>query len=956
MSDLDFQALVQGIVSGELTGAQACQVIAEAGPAYTLPAPDPATDMMSVYIAREDRARALVAELESVLYRIDEVDASSLRAVGDAVIAGVSLISSSPAGSCVALGRRAMRLGEVETAIHFFTRGASAGAGRDPFVHCLCAGFLVGQLITAHRYSEVPRWLDVFTQSAQEQGLNGQLSLAMRFRALLLDGQGRAAEAHDAIRAAIELRGSLTPDEARDEEVRVPEAAFHSLAGRIARRLGRIDDSVAAYQRAYELFARDGDQIAAATALSDIGFTYLSIDEVPRADVYLGRAAALARQHGRDELADRWIREVSRKATPAVDLPQGSPGSSADAYSRMSDITARLRHGHRTGLLAQLRGLIDWAEDHHDLGLELTARSNLANLHDLAGQLFQAVLRDRSAAHLARRNGDLVTWLSLRANLANRYIRFGNEGCTQAGIVIRDALDRVEGLLDSTAGAESRQLIQGSAQRLHQDMVFLHLVKGDCAGLLSAAEHARARNTAGWIAAQRVIDQSALNDRKRELAQRQLQRLRAVDTEAEAYALGAELAAERLETLGTRREQALAGLTDLLADDPDLGAAVRLARGGRAASWEETREVLSATPDAAVLYLFCLPEGVVAVVLRATDVTPPAATLIPWTREERLRVLRRWSGPMVDGRGGDGLRLDESLVPFARTEADSERALRAVRDKFVSMLVPLFGDQWPARLAVVPHRELQLLPWHELFLPLRPDMCLTLAPSLQVLTECLRRSPTGSGSTVVVRDQTGTLDFPEREAELARRRGRVAEPRSLDELVASLETADLFHAAAHGVFDPDNPFRSGLVVFTADKDGPPPFTVGQVLSRVRMTDCSLVILSACESGLARQHAADEHTGLPGALLIAGAKAVIATQWPVRDDAALVTIGEFLRRWSGSGGTEPSPARALHEAKAAIRTMPREEVAARLGTDPGLAGQVPFQDPAYTAAFQVFGAW
>gem|GEM_PF-6177202 len=930
-------------------------MIAAESPAYARPAIRSSTDMMKVYLAWEDRAYALAAELTSVLSWTDGLDAAPLRAVGDVVVAGATLIGS-PVGACLILGQRAMELGDAGTAIHFFECGARAGDDRDLFAHCLCTGFLVEALLHAQRYSAVRPWLDMFIQAAHAQGLRGQLSLAMRCLALLLEAQGRAADALDAIREAIALRGSVTPDEAADEYVRVPEAVFHELAGRIARRLGRLDDGVAAFQEAYERFLADGDYLKAATALSDIGLTYQEVGDIRRADLYLLRAAALARGHGGGQLADRWIRDVSTSGTAPVTLPQGKPGSPEDARSRMSMLTALLRQRRTVGLSEEMTEIIAWAEENRDLGLELNARYNLANVHDVEGDLFQAVLRDRSAALLARRNGDLLKWLGLRSNLGHRYIRFGIGGCFQARVVIRDALDQVEGLLDDAVSTESRQLIQGAAERLHQDMVFLHLVAGDSTGLIGACEHARARNTAGWIAAQRVLDHCRLAAGDRGRAQQQLQRLRAADTESEEYALGGQLATERLRTLSTRREQALAGLEDLLADDPDLGATVRLARRGYAVPWDETREVLSAVPDAAILYLFCRPEGVVALMLRPTDVIPPQCRFIPWAHEERLPLMRGWSGPVAEDQGRGGFRLDRNLVPFASTTAGSYSAAQILHDKLISRLVPLFGREWPAQLAVVPHQELQLLPWHELFLPVRPDMCLTLAPSLQVLTECLRRDPTGTGSTVVVRDSTGTLPFAEREAELMRGRGHVVEPGSLDELVVSLETADLFHAAAHGAFDPDNPFRSGLVVFTADRNDPAPFSVAQVLSRVRMTDCRLVILSACESGLARQHAADEHTGLPGAFLIAGAKTVIATQWPVRDDVALLTVGEFLRRWSGADGSQPLPARALHEAKAEIRTMPRDEVAARLGADPGVPGPIPFQDPAYTAAFQVFGAW
>src|SRR5262249_26586237 len=159
-----------------------------------------------------------------------------------------------------------------------------------------------------------------------------------------------------------------------------------------------------------------------------------------------------------------------------------------------------------------------------------------------------------------------------------------------------------------------------------------------------------------------------------------------------------------------------------------------------------------------------------------------------------------------------------------------------------------------------------------------------------------------------------------------------------------LPDADLMLCAVHGVYDPVNPYRSGLIVFSSQMNALPGLSVADVLSQVRLPDCRLVILSACESGVSRQHAADEYTGLPAAFLIAGAKTVIATQWPVGDDAALLMTDEFMRRWQGGSGQEPSPARALHEARIAVRAMPGAEAARRLGARPESIAAFPFSNP------------
>ncbi len=105
----------------------------------------------------------------------------------------------------------------------------------------------------------------------------------------------------------------------------------------------------------------------------------------------------------------------------------------------------------------------------------------------------------------------------------------------------------------------------------------------------------------------------------------------------------------------------------------------------------------------------------------------------------------------------------------------------------------------------------------------------------------------------------------------------------------------------------------------------------------------LAFQSACESDVPDQRRPDEVIGFPGALVQAGVAGVIATQWPVRDQAALLLTLRFYRTWTP--GTPPLTAfcaaqRWLRDATVA------QLVALQAGRDPGPGApqaRRPFQD-------------
>jgi tetratricopeptide (TPR) repeat protein len=183
----------------------------------------------------------------------------------------------------------------------------------------------------------------------------------------------------------------------------------------------------------------------------------------------------------------------------------------------------------------------------------------------------------------------------------------------------------------------------------------------------------------------------------------------------------------------------------------------------------------------------------------------------------------------------------------------------------------------------------------------------------------------------------------------------------LGDVRPAMDGAGCLHFACHGRYQAGAPLASGLEL----ADGM--LTVEELLSAYPppLSRARLVVLAACESAVVDLRAPDEVVGLPAALVVAGAAAVVGSLWRVKDDPAGLFMADFYRRLRGTGPTtEPwAPARALHETQAWLRTVTVAELLATPGRlSPEVRSRLllwpsdgaPFADPCHWAAFIVMG--
>ncbi|HEY5927342.1 MAG TPA: CHAT domain-containing protein [Kofleriaceae bacterium] len=98
----------------------------------------------------------------------------------------------------------------------------------------------------------------------------------------------------------------------------------------------------------------------------------------------------------------------------------------------------------------------------------------------------------------------------------------------------------------------------------------------------------------------------------------------------------------------------------------------------------------------------------------------------------------------------------------------------------------------------------------------------------------------------------------------------------------------IIHIASHGLFETDYQALALTMRPEANEDG---FLLQSEIAELKL-DAELVVLSACETGRAHQVLAEPVSGLALALRTAGTRRLIASLWPVDDDATAELMKSF----------------------------------------------------------------
>ena len=143
---------------------------------------------------------------------------------------------------------------------------------------------------------------------------------------------------------------------------------------------------------------------------------------------------------------------------------------------------------------------------------------------------------------------------------------------------------------------------------------------------------------------------------------------------------------------------------------------------------------------------------------------------------------------------------------------------------------------------------------------------------------------------------------------------------NLTQLSSALEnnTSAYLHFATHGKFQWQDPLESGLVLANGEQ-----FKLSYLLSKSQLLKGNrLVVLSACETGIADASIPGEVFGMSYAFMKAGAPGVISTLWTVNDLSTAFLIGRFFQLHREQN---LEPPKALAQAQDWLRTVTNREL-------------------------------
>lgn len=342
--------------------------------------------------------------------------------------------------------------------------------------------------------------------------------------------------------------------------------------------------------------------------------------------------------------------------------------------------------------------------------------------------------------------------------------------------------------------------------------------------------------------------------------------------------------------------------------------------------------------DLAVLDFGVLPDRLVVIVLardRAEVHTLPHSAATVTALADTLRVSLREGKPWATA---------------------AEALAMATLDPVRPALQALF-DRGVTRLAVLPHLGLhgvpfEVLPWGDGLL--LDHAAVFNAPNLTALDIALHNPMKSKGDIDLLAVGDAHLDLPGARTEVQavaqlydRTALKLGPEATLAALRQGLTTARAAHLAVHGVQPrPNAPAALELA------DG---YLRAHEITELKL-QAELVVLSVCDSARGTPNRGDEVLEvLDRAFLEAGARAVVASRWPVHDEAS-VLFTTHLHRARQAGKPLLT---AFHEAQLALRAQGTNAVA-RSGTTRGLRAlsvhpaPESYAHPYYWAAFSLRG--
>ncbi|MBA2291738.1 MAG: CHAT domain-containing protein, partial [Gemmatimonadales bacterium] len=564
----------------------------------------------------------------------------------------------------------------------------------------------------------------------------------------------------------------------------------------------------------------------------------------------------------------------------------------------------------RAGNAGAARGHLDVAAAEFtrlgDVVAVAAALSQRADLEAEAGRLTTADSLFRLAgARIAGRSVPDVSW-RIHAGQADLHARRGRTA--DAARELRLSIRAIEQIGSSLRLAERRSATLADKWTVYQRLALIERNRGRVAESFAASEALRAREMVELLAMGRVDaprDTAAdLVAKEQDLRRRIGELSRTVQTTSPDWQF---IRGPDVGQVDATTRQALLAAQATYAD---LQLEIReraprhaaLIAGVPPVSWRSIANALNQN-EVMLEYLLTDSASVVYVITRDTL----AAIQLPVAHRALARRVSFALGALTPRGGG----------------ADSawRAPMRQLHRELISPVHATGLLEGKTRLVIVPHAELHYLPFAALidegtsptFLVQR--YVVSVAPSASVWVGARGAKPRRGTGILAMGPRLEQLPGSRQEIVAITRRGgataRVLTGSAASETAFRREapTRRVIHLATYGVLNKQNPLFS-FVDLAEDGVNDGRLDVHEVFGLRLVAD--LVVLSACQTALASGAlgdvpAGDDWVGLSWAFLSAGARSVVASLWPVQDQATATLMVQFYTRYDP--GADPRDALA-----------------------------------------------
>jgi tetratricopeptide (TPR) repeat protein len=737
-------------------------------------------------------------------------------------------------------------IGRLEESIQAYERAIEAARRLDPRDPAQEARILGNQALVWQRLGEYERAESLQARALavfEEHGHDYELAVGKSISAQLLAEQGYFSRALDL--AISSRRAFLAMDRPTDAAFVGRAAAYCLLA------LNRLDEAVdLASQAVSEFQAAGADINEAATRLV--------------------RSAALRRSGRHQDVLD--------------DLLHAETIFAASNFAGWVAVV----QGERAAVVAALGNWQEASEQAEAAANELTVRGQIvsaaqanlvrASALQALGETRQARRAIRSVLESIRQRG--LPWLEYQGwKLATDLsIQTGQRRLALEGVAAAiESLEQVQGRILTEARAE----FLADKLEIYEVAVGLCLELGEPAAAFKYADRAKSRALVDALAGQLDIRIRPRTPSEQRL-QAELTRLRRRHDQlsGSTTAAIASFDPDQAERPGSDRDELHECERQIrtLLDELRLGNVADLER---VSLLQGQTYPLELDAETALIEYFAIGDDLCALVQSADGVRGVRLT-------GTLRRVERLSSTIYLGMQAASVVRDEQRM------RGLEVAARQVLTRLHTELIAPVAEwiQSSQRLIVIPHGVLHRIPFSALhdgseYLIQRRE--LVVGPSASALAFCRRPIETRkTAHLVVAHSDHGELPWAlseaERVAQLLGAECLLEEDATRVNVLEQARQSDVIHLAMHGFARLDAPLFSYLSLADGQLTALDCFELE--------LDCSLVTLSACESGLAQIAPGDEQMGLPRALLYAGARSVLQTLWRVDDETTAQLMEQF----------------------------------------------------------------